>query len=105
MKTIFEEKDLEAGLYIIRNSSSIDSRDYEFAMTVLFKIGFDAKTNEYSKISMTDGMTIRFEKKEDLLKTINEDKYGYRLLNIIQVTNLMREYAKKGIGYSQSLMR
>jgi len=90
MRILFEEeKDIKCGMYIIRNSSPINSNDYSFAMTVLYKIGFDTHNDDICKISLTDGMVMRYKHKKFLMKELNEDKFGYRILNKFEVAELL----------------
>lgn len=83
MRIIFEEKDIQAGLFIIRNSSPIGSKDFRFAATVVFKIGYCiySKDKPYGRISaLTDGLFIPMGSKKDIADYLNNDEYGYRIL-------------------------
>jgi hypothetical protein len=84
MKNIWTEKDIEAGLYIIRESSPKGSANLSFARTVVFKIGFSFSKGipKYGKIScLTDGLFCPLgETTKDIADQLNADEIGYRPL-------------------------
>jgi hypothetical protein len=98
MKIIFEEEDIEAGMYVICNSYPKESTNYEFATTVMYKIGwiYDKHQNKYCFISLADGMINVFENKKEMAERLNRDK-GYRVLNIIEMTDILRKAYIKSV--------
>lgn len=98
MKFIWEEKDIEVGLYIIRNAASDPIRDIGFAHTVVFKIGFIESQTEkrYCKIAvMTDGWICPIaDTKADVAEKLNNDQHGYRPLKKSEFVLLMNQTAQ-----------
>lgn len=84
MRIFWEEKDIEAGLYIIRNTSPLNSTDLRFARTVTFKIGYDNCNlkSKYGKMEcLTDGWYYPIgNTKQSVADHLNADKHGYRKL-------------------------
>lgn len=97
MKNIWLPKDIEAGLFIIRESSPKKSKDLGFAKTVVFKIGFvnvlenDISVQKYCKISvLTDGFVAAIgNTKEEFANYLNDDKSGYRPLTKEEMIDLL----------------
>lgn len=100
MKIIFEEEDIEVGMYVICNSYPKESTNYEFATTVMYKIGWqyekETDKTQYCMISLTDGMIVPYKTKKDLINRLNSEK-GYRILNIIEITDILRKDYIKSI--------
>lgn len=84
IKFIWELSDIVSGIYFIRQTSPIDSKDLSFACTVSFKLGFlhDGSEQPWVLISvLTDGMVYaKMANKEDVLNMLNNDEHGYRPL-------------------------
>ncbi len=93
MKNLFTEKDIQAGLYIVRETSPKGSKDLSFKCTVAFKIGWDAKADggDYGFISIfTDGMYCGVAKnKAEMAAYLNEDQHGYRPLTKAEFIELI----------------
>ncbi len=81
MKLLFEEKDIEAGLFVINNRSPLGSEDYSFAESVTWKICFKQTRRgvNYYLASVRDGMLTQKYTKEGLVKRLNKDD-GFRIL-------------------------
>lgn len=83
MKYIWEEKDIEAGRFIIKNTADhpISKGDIAFARTVTQKIGFNGASGKNYGISypFTDGMYLAIGTKKDIVTMLNKDE-GYRPL-------------------------
>lgn len=89
MKYIWEEKDIECGMFVIRQSADLvtKSTDLNFARSVTIKIGFayDEKNKglgqTYGACNVfTDGFYYNVGTKADFVRTFNEDEFGYRPL-------------------------
>ncbi len=85
MKYTWQPQDIEAGKFVIRQSSSNVKKDTTFARTVASKIGFNmgdhTKTKPYGLIDVfTDGAYIPIGTKEKMAKMFNDDEFGYRPL-------------------------
>lgn len=83
MKNIWQESDIVAGRYIIKESSPKGSCDLSFARSVAFKIGFiNSGDKKYGLTNcLTDGWFCPMaETKAEVAKMLNEDSYGYRPL-------------------------
>ena len=95
MKIIFEEDDIKVGMYVICNSYPQGSTNYDFATTVMYKIGWKYdkpdEENKYCFISLSDGWVNVFKSKKEMVKHLNNEK-GYRILNIIEMTDILRKY-------------
>lgn len=92
MKYKFEEKDIELGTFVIKNSSPKGSGDLGFASTVAYKICWipEGKINTYCMVAMfTDGGIFKLGTKDELLQHINEDKHGYRPLTKQELLNIL----------------
>ena len=87
MKVKYNEKDIEAGMYLLRG---------EIDMTALFKIGWTNK-KEYCLISMTDGWIDVYESKEKLVDWLNKDEEGYIPVDIITVVSMLKTHIKENI--------
>ena len=81
MKTIFEEKDIIAGMFVINNRSPVGSTDYSFAESITYKICFCQVSGavKYCLASVRDGMLTRRETKAELVEKLNR-KDGFRVL-------------------------
>jgi len=93
MKTIFTEKEIECGMFIIRNSSLKKSNDLSFARTVTFKIGFSHESEKKYGICnfLTDGFYVGIAKdKKDLCEWLNNDEIGYRPLTKDEVIEMIK---------------
>lgn len=75
----WDVKDIECGLYVIKNSSTLGTTDLSFACTVSFKVGFNVGGDKsYGLISMlTDGMFMKVGdgSKEAIVKYLNDDDF------------------------------
>lgn len=75
----WDVKDIECGLYVIKNSSSLCTTDLSFACTVSFKVGFNVGGDKsYGLISMlTDGMFMKVGdgSKNAIVKYFNEEEF------------------------------
>ena len=87
MKVKYNEKDIEAGMYLLRG---------EIDMAALFKIGWTNK-KEYCLISMTDGWIDVYESKEKLVDWLNKDEEGYIPVDIITVVSMLKTHIKENI--------
>ncbi len=94
MKNIWTEKELECGMFIIRNDAGkIPFKDADFARTVVFKIGFSMGSDKkYGKISiLTDGAYFGLRPTlKELADYLNEDERGYRPLTREELINLLK---------------
>lgn len=83
MKYIWEEKDIEVGKFVIKNTADcpISKGDIGFARTVTQKIGFSNLSDKKYGISypFTHEMYIAIGTKKDIVKMLNADE-GYRPL-------------------------
>jgi hypothetical protein len=93
MKYFWEERDIEAGLFIIRESSPVGSENLRFAATVSFKIGFinNPEVDKYCTISfLTDGWVYPIgATKQEVADYLNSDRYGYRVMTKEEVFNIL----------------
>lgn len=100
MKFIFEEDDIKVGMCVICNSYPKESTNYEFAITVMYKIGWlydkHESENKYCLISISDGWISIFKNKKKLVEHLNNKK-GYRVLNVIEMTDILRKDYIKSI--------
>ena len=80
MKYIWEEKDIEAGRFLIKQSAPENFKDVGFAASVSFKIGFTTQGEQsYCLISIfTDGWVYMAGSKDKLAKYLNKCEDGYR---------------------------
>ena len=92
MKTIFEEKDIKAGVYIIRNSCKNVKDNPSFAISVSYLIGW-TPSKMVAKVAMSDGMILLFNLKT-LCESLNNDKFGYRKLKRSELKLLFKERVK-----------
>lgn len=81
MMQIFKEEDIEAGMFVINNTSALNSEAYSFAESVSWKICFKKTKNgnKYYLASVRDGMLLFGVSKKKLCKILNK-KAGYRRL-------------------------
>ena len=100
MKIIFEENDIKVGMYVVCNSYPKGSTNYDFATTVMYKIGWQYKNKtdktQYCMISLSDGMITSYKTKKELINRLNSAK-GYRILSIIEMTDILRKRYIKSI--------
>lgn len=97
MKYIWEEKDINAGRYICRESWPEDSDDIGGLCSVTFKMGFITGASVcMCLVAITDGMVSHYPQYGDkanaitrLVEHLNSDKYGYRPLTHKQVMRRM----------------
>lgn len=93
MRTVFTEKEIECGMFIIKNSSPKKTKDLPFAKTVAFKIGFSHYGDlKYGLCNfLTDGFYVGVAKdKKELCEHLNNDDVGYRPMTkeeVIQIIN------------------
>ena len=93
-KCTFTPEDFNgSGQLIIRDSSPTGSKDYGFAITVCYKIGYipsQAKHHKHgSMISMADGMVNHYETLEELCEHLNSDTHGYRPMTKTEIINII----------------
>lgn len=90
-KFIFEPSDFEGcGQMIIRNSSPKGSKDYSYASTVCYKIGYKAGGNDLFMFAMNDGLVMKiFEDEKELCDYLNADPVGYRPMTRQDVINII----------------
>lgn len=72
-------KNINAGTYIICNSSTPGSSNIDFAASVAYKIGYLPNRN-YCLVALTDGAIFCELPKGDFINRLNGNRYGYRLL-------------------------
>lgn len=98
-KTIFEPSDFDGGgQMIIRNSSSIGSKDIGFAASVAYKIGwlaFKSGDSRYCMISLADGMTSKPRSLKDLCEYLNNDQCGFRPLTKEEAAAIILEVGNR----------
>jgi hypothetical protein len=88
MKYIFEEKDIEACLYVICQTAQDIFKNPSFAATVVYKIGFcnspeleEATKGNLGSIScLTDGWYRHIGGKKEVCEWLNNDPRGFRPL-------------------------
>ena len=82
MKYTWEESDIKAGMFVIKNTCSDVKRNLAFARTVTYKVCFqnNAKESPYGMCSaLTDGWVYLIGSKEQVAKHLNEES-GHRPL-------------------------
>ena len=87
-------KDIDCGLYVIKNTSKLGSDDLGFACTVAFKVGFKTGEKGLGLIShLTDGMymVVGDGSKEALVEYLNREDFRPirkdEYIKLIQSTN------------------
>ena len=93
MRNIFTTKELEMGMFIVRNDAGKPFIDLTFARTVAFKICYivGGGSKRYGIVNfLTDGAFIGLaDNKQELVDHLNADKEGYRQMTkdeVIQLT-------------------
>ena len=98
MRHTWLPEDIEAGLFVIRNSAPKDSKDLGFMRTVTYKVGFlpeqltvsSGSGEKYVKMSvMTDGFVTLPKTKVELAEIFNNDAYGYRPATRKEITDMI----------------
>jgi hypothetical protein len=101
LQATWDAKDIECGLYVIKNSSSLGAIDLSFACTVVFKVGFALDSGQnYGLIScLTDGMFMKVGdgSKEALVEYFNKD--DFRPLRKSEYINLINSTKQGFIEY------
>lgn len=104
MKTrnIWEVEDIDAGRYICRESWPEDSDDIGGLCSVTYKLGYLSRYGgsraSICKIAITDGLVVDFHEskldegnaKQLMVKHLNNDVEGFRLLTDEQVMRRMK---------------
>ena len=92
-KTIWEKEDLKAGRWIIRESSTDVSKNVGFACSVTYKLCWNVGDPKWSLVAMTDGMIGGMLNDEEMLKRLNDDRFGYRPLTYTEILSIV-EYSE-----------
>lgn len=93
MKYIFEEKDIQAGLYVIRQSSPKGSKDLMFASTVCYKVAYTNNNTEkpYGLCNFTtDGWYYPIGDKKAICDHLNNDRDGFRPLQKEELIEILQ---------------
>lgn len=79
IKSIFtwELDDIEAGLYVIKNTSPVGSDNLSFARTVIFKVIYSNQSDvKYGLCNcLTDGWVRQIGTKEQIVEELNSQDY------------------------------
>lgn len=106
IRYIWEEEDIQAGIYICRQSWDEDSKDIAGLCSVTYKLSYLNSFNGDStggsrgcmaKTAITDGLVLTYpessedarDAKEVFAQALNDDRVGYRLLTNEQVMRRM----------------
>ena len=93
-RIIWEEKDIECGLFIVRESANLEIND-GFKTTVCFKLGYCRDTDKKYGLCnfLTDGWYHSIGKtKQEVVEYLNNDEYGYRPLLKTEVIELFTKF-------------
>lgn len=86
----WEPSDIRGGVFFIRQSSSPESGDTSFALSVAYMIGYE-QDRGYCFISLADGCAHGFNRtKSGFSSALNKDKYGYRPIRPATLNKLMQ---------------
>lgn len=70
-----------AGQIVVRDSFTRGSKDYEFAASVAYKVGYlPQHPDQFTLTALTDGMTLVFATLDKLVDHLNTDSEGFRPL-------------------------
>ena len=98
MKTriVFSPEDFDgSGQMIIRESSTPDSSDLLFAISVAYKVGHttirDGKKilNVVLFVALSDGMAAVFDNKKALCRYLNNDECGFRPMTCSEIAKVL----------------
>ncbi|MDE2104488.1 MAG: hypothetical protein KGL39_45050 [Patescibacteria group bacterium] len=80
-----------SGQLVIRNSSTRGSKDYGFAVTVAYKVGYLPGREKQSVllVALSDGMATRFDSKQQLCDFLNADSEGFRPMSTSEIRNVL----------------
>ena len=88
-RLIWQKEDLKAGRWIIRESSRTGTQDIGFATSVSYKLCWNPIGPKWCLVAMNDGMISKALSQEDMLKRLNEDKFGYRPMTHAEILNVV----------------
>ena len=93
MRNIFTEKELEAGMFIVRNDAGKPFKDLNFARTVAFKVSYNifGESEKWGICNfLTDGCFIGITASKELLADhFNDDANGFRQMTQDEVIQLV----------------
>ena len=79
---------------IVRNSMSPYSDNYDFGLSVSYKVGWRSQArrdggHKVCLIALSDGMITSYESEQALVDHLNNDKFGFRPMTSDEIRNFL----------------